>query len=52
MLSSDFATDKGSRHNFSLYYDVMLEPYVPRPVTLLEIGVKKGGSIKMWRERA
>ena len=31
--------------------DVLLAPYVAAPgISLLEVGVKKGGSLKMWRE--
>lgn len=49
-FSADFATDKQHRHNYTDYYDVVLAPYVGRDVNVLEIGVKKGGSLKLWRE--
>lgn len=49
-FSSDFGTDKFDRHNYTLYYDTVLQPYFKRDINLLEIGVKKGGSLKMWRE--
>ena len=31
-------------------YDPILEPWVDQPVTLLEIGVYKGGSLLLWRD--
>ena len=34
-LSSDFGTDKMDRHNYTLYYDVLLKPYLDRSVNLL-----------------
>jgi SAM-dependent methyltransferase len=49
-FSSDFATDKQHRHNYTDYYDIVLAPYFARDVNILEIGVKKGGSLKLWRE--
>jgi len=49
-LSADFGTDKMDRHNCTDYYDILLESYVKQTVNVMEIGVKKGGSIKMWRE--
>lgn len=49
-FARDFPTDKESLHNYTRYYDIVLQPYYSVPVTLLEVGVKKGGSLKMWRE--
>ena len=48
--SSGFNTDKNSRHNYSAYYDIVLEPYMHEDVHVLEVGVRKGGSLKLWRE--
>lgn len=31
-------------------YDPILEPWVERDVTLLEVGVATGGSVRMWRD--
>jgi hypothetical protein len=47
-----FNTDKMTRHNYSAYYDIVLKPYIgsEKTVNVLEIGVRKGGSIKLWRE--
>lgn len=49
-FSADFATDKFDRHNYTNYYDIVLAPYFKRDISFLEVGVKKGGSLKMWRE--
>ncbi len=47
----DFPTDKLTAHNYTFYYDVLLAPYInQRYIKILELGVKKGGSLKMWRE--
>lgn len=32
------------------YYDPFFEPYVDKPVSLLELGVRKGGSVLLWRD--
>lgn len=50
MLGTEFPTDKMERHNYTAYYDLLLQPYLTRDVNVLEIGVKKGGSLKLWRE--
>lgn len=34
-LSSDFGTDKMDRHNYTLYYDILLAPYLDKDVNLL-----------------
>lgn len=31
-------------------YDRVLKPFVGKPITLVEIGLAKGGSIELWRE--
>jgi len=49
-FSSHFPTDKQDRHNYTLYYDMLFEPFVNKEISILEIGVKKGGSLKLWRE--
>lgn len=48
--STGFNTDKDTRHNYTTYYDVVLFPYYEYDVSVVEVGVRKGGSIKMWRE--
>lgn len=49
-FSKDFPTDKASQHDYIPLYDKFLSEYRNKDVKLLEIGIKKGGSIKMWRE--
>jgi hypothetical protein len=50
-FSRRFPTDKFGHHDYLKYYDELFAPYLrQRGVTLLEIGVKKGGSLRMWRE--
>jgi len=49
-MSQEFPTDKQMPHNYTVYYDRIFQPYVHRDVNVLEVGVKKGGSIKLWRE--
>lgn len=49
-LSAQFPTDKDFTHNYTLNYDRILAPYTKTANAILEVGVKKGGSIQMWRE--
>jgi hypothetical protein len=32
------------------YYDSILAPWVQQPITLLELGVRTGGSVALWRD--
>ena len=48
--SIDFPTDKATRHNYTRSYDILLAPYQHTAKNVLELGIKKGGSIKLWRE--
>jgi cephalosporin hydroxylase len=44
-------TDKSSRHHdFLQLYERVLRPLRHEPITLLEIGVYDGGSVRMWAE--
>ncbi len=44
-------TDKSSTfHNFLSFYEKYLTNVRDREITLLEIGVKDGASVRMWRE--
>jgi hypothetical protein len=49
-LSQSMPTDKDTRHNYTLNYDWLLESYQKSATHILEVGVKKGGSIRLWRE--
>lgn len=49
-------TDKGPftsyeiKHNYTEIYDKLLKPYKNKSISLLEIGVRWGGSLLMWRD--
>jgi cephalosporin hydroxylase len=44
-------TDKKSEgHNYVQYYHALFEPLRWKPITVLEMGVAWGGSIRMWRD--
>ena len=43
-------TDKGTTHSYIEFYEAVLAEYRYRPVTLLEIGVDQGGSLRLWQE--
>jgi hypothetical protein len=56
-LAAKHGTDKGTRpvgalspKGYTRYYASYLERYRDRAVTLLEIGVGRGGSLRMWEE--
>ena len=42
--------DKGTTHRYIDSYEVLFSPLKDEPVVLLEIGVSRGHSLKMWRE--
>jgi len=44
-----YDTDKIS-NNYLENYDPVLKPWVGKEVTLLELGIHKGGSLKLWRD--
>lgn len=43
-----FETDKGSVHSYIDVYEEVLEPYRKKANKVLEIGVFKGNSLRMW----
>lgn len=45
-----YDTDKGEMPNYISMYENHLSPMADEPVVLLELGVKKGGSLMMWRD--
>ena len=50
-FSKDYPTDKLTNHpSYVALYDMILKPYQQNATAVLEIGVKKGGSLKLWRE--
>ena len=49
--STTMPTDKATSHDYVNVYDTLLEPYQKNgAVSLLEVGVKKGGSMQLFRE--
>lgn len=50
-LARRFGTDKSSEaHGFTEIYESLLSAWRDRPVTVLEIGVYRGASLRMWRD--
>lgn len=50
-LALRHGTDKASgRHNFARIYDRYFRHLRDEPVTLVEIGVKHGASVRMWKD--
>ena len=45
-----YETDKGSVHSYIDVYEILLEPYRNTAKAMLEIGVFKGNSLRMWNE--
>jgi len=43
-------SDKGNAHTYIDYYEEILKSYRSKVIDLLEIGVKKGGSLKLWHD--
>lgn len=48
-LSLGYGTDKGTTHSYIPVYEDLFAPYRDRPLSLLEIGVWYGESLKLWR---
>ena len=54
-LGCRHGTEKGSnafgcKHNYLPFYEQFLAPLRDQPITLLEIGVDRGNSLRMWRD--
>lgn len=50
-LATEHETDKGPLgHNYTKFYEMFFEPLRNEPVNLMEIGIDKGGSLRMWEE--
>lgn len=45
-----FETDKGSVHSYIDVYEILLEPYRKTAINVLEIGLFKGNSLRMWQQ--
>lgn len=49
-LGQLFGTDKSSKgHSYLQYYEMFFDPLRFRPINLLEIGIDKGDSVRMWK---
>lgn len=49
LMGIRFGTDKSRlRQNYLVHYERMLRDFKDRPITLLEIGIHKGASLKLW----
>ena len=49
--SLDAHGDKGTAHSYiEHYYENAFKPYRDKDITLLEIGIAQGQSLRMWRE--
>lgn len=49
-LSGQYCTDKYQLGYYDHFYEDHLIPYLNSPINILEIGIRGGGSIKIWRE--
>jgi len=47
---SKYSTDKDTGHSYMETYENLFSRYDNTPVSLLEIGVFAGGSLKMWKD--
>lgn len=49
--NGNYDTDKETTHCYiSEFYDKLFSPYKEDEIKLLEVGVQRGGSIKLWRD--
>lgn len=49
-LQGGYCTDKYHLGYYEHFYEKEFEPYVKKPINILEIGIRGGGSIKIWKE--
>lgn len=49
-LLAHHGSDKCTVHSYGDFYDQLLTPLRGRPITMLEVGVAQGGSLKAWAE--
>lgn len=49
--TGNYQTDKGTSHSYiQEYYPKIFNPLKGKKCTILEVGVFKGGSLKLWRD--
>jgi hypothetical protein len=49
-IHENYATDKGSGHNYINAYDLLFAPYQHKKMNFMEVGVLLGGSLELWNE--
>lgn len=49
-LQGGYCTDKYQLGYYDHFYEKHLKPYTKTPINILEIGIRGGGSIKIWTE--
>jgi hypothetical protein len=49
-LFNKYLSDKCTSHSYGDFYADLLTPLRDRPITLLEVGVDQGGSLRAWQE--
>lgn len=49
-LQGGYCTDKYQLGYYEHFYEKELKPYIKSPINVLEIGIRGGGSIKIWKE--
>ena len=49
-LSGQYCTDKYQLGYYDHFYENQLKPFTKTPINILEIGIRGGGSIKIWKE--
>lgn len=50
VILNNYITDKNSKHSYLPLYDKLLQPIKHVANNIIEIGVQRGGSIKLWLE--
>lgn len=49
-LKGGYCTDKYQLGYYDHFYEKHFKPYLNSPINILEIGIRGGGSIKIWKE--
>ena len=47
---SYYPTDKNIEHSYLPIYDVLFKPYRYKPINILEVGIFKGGSVRLFED--
>lgn len=49
-LNGQYCTDKYQLGYYDHFYEIHFKPYLNSPINILEIGIRGGGSIQIWKE--